>query len=104
MKVNTGNSNLWKHVDGVITVGPILPNEPLELKRSRHGKPALSQKHRIVAISDYKPTLLSFATINGLAVVNYNELALHRKDPNNSIQVYSLDTQDASNTMDISGC
>jgi len=73
MKLSTIAVDQMNTVPGVFGISPIIRGKPLELGKSRRGARELTQDGRIVAISDTKPQLLSFAAINGLAVTNYTE-------------------------------
>ena len=66
-----------KRVTGVFAVRPIVRNQPLSLREGRNG-PQLVQadgeRVHVVAVADDKPSLLSFAAINGFPVRNYTDM------------------------------
>ncbi len=61
-------------MDGVFGTNPVIAGEPVEIGRqTRRGVAELLQGGRVIAISDTKPRLLSFAAINKLPVINYTD-------------------------------
>jgi hypothetical protein len=75
-----------KPVAGVFGTGTILPEEQLALRNGRRGH-ELIQGERVVAFSEFKPQLLSFAAINGLAVRDYTKPGPAQTPP---VKVYDL--------------
>jgi hypothetical protein len=67
-----------KYVAGVYAVRPIIRGKALALRQGRDGHELAQdegQAVRVVAVSDAKPSLLSFAAINGIPVKNYTDMA-----------------------------
>jgi hypothetical protein len=81
MKLQEATLKALKLVAGVYAVRPIIRGRALTLRRGRRGRDGheLAQNEgqtvRVVAVSDVKPSLLSFATINGIPVKNYTDIA-----------------------------
>jgi len=76
---------MLKTVAGVFPVRPILPKKVLTLRKSRRRGHELVQQEgetvQVVAISDDKPGLLSFAAINGIPVKNYTDTFVSKPEP-----------------------
>lgn len=76
---------MLKSVAGVFPVHPILPNKVLALRKGRrHGHELVQNEGetaRVVAVSDDKPGLLSFAAINGIPVKNYTDMVVSKPEP-----------------------
>ena len=65
---------MLKRVAGVFHVRPIIPDRALTLRKGRRGHELIQndgEAMRVVAVSDDRPGLLSFAAINGIPVKNY---------------------------------
>jgi hypothetical protein len=73
MKFASIPTGAMNHVDGVFGMNPVVPGEAVQLGRNKKGIAELLQGGRVVAISDTKPQLLSFAAINRLPVVDYTD-------------------------------
>jgi len=68
-----------KYVAGVYAVRPIIRGKALALRQGRDGHELAQdegQTVRVVAVSDAKPSLLSFAAINAIPVKNYTDMAV----------------------------
>lgn len=75
---------MLKGVAGVFHVRPIVPNAVLTLRKGRRGHELVQNEGeavRVVAVSDDKPGLLSFAAINGIPVKNYTDMAVSKPEP-----------------------
>lgn len=84
MKLQATALKMLKGVTGVFHVRPILPNTVLTLRKGRHGHELIQNEGeaaRVVAVSDDKPGLLSFAAINGIPVKNYTDIAVSKPEP-----------------------
>lgn len=72
-------------VAGVFSVRPILPDKVLTLRKGRrHGHELVQHEGEtvhVVAVSDDKPGLLSFAAINGIPVKNYTDMPVSKPEP-----------------------
>jgi hypothetical protein len=67
-----------KYVARVYAVRPIIRGKALALRQGRDGHELAQdegQAVRVVAVSDAKPSLLSFAAINGIPIKNYTDMA-----------------------------
>lgn len=61
-------------VAGVFGVKPIIQGSPASVRRGRRAMELIQREGdniRVVAVSDDKAQLLSFAALNGLAIANY---------------------------------
>ena len=77
---------MLKSVAGVFHVRPIIPDRMLTLRKGRRGHELVQNEGevvRVVAVSDDKSGLLSFAAINGIPVKNYTDMAVARPEPTN---------------------
>lgn len=76
---------MLKSVAGVFPVRPIIANKALTLRKGRrHGHELIQNEGdivRVIAVSDDKPGLLSFAALNGIPVKNYTDMALPKPEP-----------------------
>lgn len=84
MKLQETAIRMLKRVAGVFHVRPVLPGRVLTLRKGRHGHELVQddgEAVRVVAVSDDKPGLLSFAAINGMPVKNYTDMAVSKPDP-----------------------
>ncbi len=85
MKLQETALRMLKSVAGVFPVRPILPDKVLTLRKSRRQGHELVQHEgeivRVVAVSDDKPGLLSFAAINGIPVKNYTDMVVSKPEP-----------------------
>ena len=78
MKLQEATLKTLKTVAGVYAVRPIIRNKALILRGGRDGHELAQDEGeaiRVVAVSDMKPSLLSFAAINGIPVKNYTDMA-----------------------------
>lgn len=78
MKLQEATLKTLKRVAGVFAVRPIIRGKALTLRQGRDGHELAQdegQTVRVVAVSDVKPSLLSFAAINGIPVKNYTDMA-----------------------------
>ena len=79
MKLQETMLTVLKSVAGVYAVRPIIRGKALALRQGRDGHELAQdegQAVRVVAVSDVKPSLLSFAAINGIPVKNYTDMAV----------------------------
>lgn len=79
MKLQETMLTVLKSVAGVYAVRPIIHGKALALRQGRDGHELAQdegQAVRVVAVSDVKPSLLSFAAINGIPVKNYTDMAV----------------------------
>lgn len=79
MKLQETMLTVLKSVAGVYAVRPIIRGKALSLRQGRDGHELAQdegQAVRVVAVSDAKPSLLSFAAINGIPVKNYTDMAV----------------------------
>jgi hypothetical protein len=79
MKLQETMLTVLKSVAGVYAVRPIIRGKALALRQGRDGHELAQdegQAVRVVAVSDIKPSLLSFAAINGIPVKNYTDMAV----------------------------
>jgi hypothetical protein len=84
MKLQETTLATLKSVAGVYAVRPIIRGKALALRQGRDGHELAQddgQAVRVVAVSDIKPSLLSFAAINGIPVKNYTDMAVTRPKP-----------------------
>jgi hypothetical protein len=78
VKLQEATLKALKSVTGVYAVRPIIRNKALILRPGRDGHELAQDEGevmRVVAVSDLKPSLLSFAAINGIRVKNYTDMA-----------------------------
>jgi len=78
MKLQETALKMLKGVAGVFHVRPIIPDKMLRLRKGRRGHELVQDEGeavRVIAVSDEKPGLLSFAAINGIPVKNYTDMA-----------------------------
>ena len=84
MKLQAAALRMLKSVAGVFPVRPILPDKVLTLRKGRrHGHELVQHENetvRVVAVSDDKPGLLSFAAINGIPVKNYTDMVVPKPE------------------------
>ena len=75
---------MLKSVAGVFPVRAILPDKVLTLRKGRRQGHELVQHEgetvRVVAVSDDKPGLLSFAAVNGIPVKNYTDMVVSKPE------------------------
>lgn len=86
MKLKETTLRMLKGVAGVFHVRPIIGNKVLTLRQGRRGHELVQddgQAVRVVAVSDAKPGLLSFAAINGIPVKNYTDMAVPKPETTN---------------------
>ena len=79
---------MLKRVAGVFHVRPIIPDRALTLRKGRRGHELIQndgEAMRVVAVSDDRPGLLSFAAINGIPVKNYTDMAVSKSEPNGKV-------------------
>lgn len=84
MKLQEAALKMLKGVTGVFHVRPIIPNKVLTLRKGRRGLELVQNEGevvRVVAVSDDKPGLLSFAAINGIPVKNYTDMTVSKPEP-----------------------
>lgn len=85
MKLQAATLTLLKSVAGVFQVRPIMPNKVLVLRQGRRGHELAQDEGdvvRVVAVSDAKPGLLSFAALNGIPVKNYTDMGIPKPEAN----------------------
>jgi hypothetical protein len=83
MKLQETMLTVLKSVAGVYAVRPIIRGKALALRQGRNGHELAQdegQTVRVVAVSDVKPSLLSFAAINGIPVKNYTDMAVPKPE------------------------
>lgn len=88
MKLQETTLRMLKRVAGVFHVRPIIPDRALTLRKGRRGHELIqndSEAMRVVAVSDDRPGLLSFAAINGIPVKNYTDMAVSKPEPNGKV-------------------
>ncbi len=78
MKLQEAALKTLKRVAGVYAVRPIIRGKALTLRQGRNGHELAQDEGeivRIVAVSDAKASLLSFAAVNEIPVKNYADVA-----------------------------
>jgi len=88
MKLQETTLRMLKRVAGVFHVRPIIPDRALTLRKGRRGHELIQndgEAMRVVAVSDDRPGLLSFAAINGIPVKNYTDMAAPKPEPNGKL-------------------
>ena len=88
MKLQETTLRMLKRVAGVFHVRPIIRDRALTLRKGRRGHELIQndgEAMRVVAVSDDRPGLLSFAAINGIPVKNYTDMAAPKPEPNGKL-------------------